>query len=441
MKTLVLNNDYLDFLKSSMFWCGFMTTLLLVIVLGSLQMENAFSIMSFSRQEIVDGIDDWTLFNVPLGTGFKIATENGNFRILEYEDSFSSCRKARYFDSVQYHFHPPDIKSVSYLSDGNTLNVTLWLSSTYRNPAANASAWLSQDVRDSPWYRTNYLVSVIVQGAYDLEGPDYALGYSWDALNNTWSRTVAEVSPSGDIVNLEAKNGYDIFLNGNNSRNHINFSLDLSRLNYPQQYALVFSAFDYFVKDGRVCALVDITSRVHIPPPSFDLSATPSSIELRPGEEKNIKLELQSQSDIQAQVHFALDRNAISPQEIIPELTADEISIAPYGLVASNLKVHALDGIDTGSYTLPIVASLDIETVATTRRASEFIANLQSENLNETSYFTITVLPPLTMEQNLDLFLKQWILPVSGIWTFLAGVGAVIVPLIIRIYRKKNRRE
>jgi hypothetical protein len=300
---------------------------------------------------------------------------------------------------------------------------------------------LSQNVRDSPWYHTSYLVSVIVQGAYDVKGPDYALGYSWDAINGTWSRAVVEVSPSGDSVNLEAKDGYDIFMNGNNSRNHINFSLDLSRLNYPQQYALVFSAFDYFIKEGRVCAISDITSRVHIPPPMFDLSATPSSIEVRPGEEKNIKLELQSHSNIQAQVHFALDRSAISPEKIIPELTADEISIAPYGLVASNLKVNALEGIATGSYTLPIVASLDVETVAITRRASEFISNLQSQNLNETSYFTITVLPPLTMEQNLDLFLKQWILPVSGIWTFLAGVGAVIVPLIIRIYRKKNRRE
>jgi hypothetical protein len=33
------------------------------------------------------------------------------------------------------------------------------------------------------------------------------------------------------------------------------------------------------------------------------------------------------------------------------------------------------------------------------------------------------------LEQKLDIFLKQWILPLTGIWTFLAGIAAVMVPL------------
>ena len=227
-RTLVLKRNYADFLKSSLIWCGFITALVILIVLASLRTENAFSVVSFSNQEVIDGTDDWTLFKVPLGKGLKITTEDGGSSILNYEDSFAKCRKARYFDSARYHFHAPDIKSVSYLSDGNTLNATLWLSSSYRYPPANASAWLQQNVQDAPWYYTRYLVSVIVQGAYDVEGPDYSMGYYWDAVNGTWSRKVVHVSPTGDEVNLETKNGYNIFMNGNNSRNHINFSLDLS---------------------------------------------------------------------------------------------------------------------------------------------------------------------------------------------------------------------
>jgi hypothetical protein len=30
---------------------------------------------------------------------------------------------------------------------------------------------------------------------------------------------------------------------------------------------------------------------------------------------------------------------------------------------------------------------------------------------------------------------------VSGIWTFLAGVGAVIAPLIIQLYRKRRKDQ
>ena len=34
---------------------------------------------------------------------------------------------------------------------------------------------------------------------------------------------------------------------------------------------------------------------------------------------------------------------------------------------------------------------------------------------------------------------NAWIAPVSGIWTFLAGIGAVVAPLIVKLYRDKRR--
>jgi hypothetical protein len=426
-----------SFMNYFTIWSSSVIVVVMTSVFVGLQSQNVFSVTSFSRQDVVDRENDWTLVHVPFGAVFEIITDNGTSR-LRYEDNAAECRRAQYLDSIQHHFHPPDIKSVSYLSNGSTLNATLWLSSAYKNPAENASAWLSSNVGDSPWYSISYLLSVIVHGSYDVEGPDYALRYDWDAINDSWTRGVVEVAPSGEVKYLEPKANYGIFKN-NNSKNYIDLSLDLSRLNYPEQYSVVFSVFDYFIRNGRACALSDITSRVHIPPPTFNLSTSPSSVELRPGEEKNIRLQLRSNSNIPAKVHFILDNDTLRDR-IISDLSADEISIPPYGLVTSNLKLRSLENTSVDSYTLPILASLDIATVATTRRSTETITNLQNQSLDQSSYFTIKVLPSLTLEQKLEIFLKQWILPLTGIWTFIAGVAAVMVPLIIRLYRKNKKK-
>jgi len=46
-----------------------------------------------------------------------------------------------------------------------------------------------------------------------------------------------------------------------------------------------------------------------------------------------------------------------------------------------------------------------------------------------------------TVDQNLHNFVNSWITPISGMWTFLAGVAAVIGPLIIRRRQKKQKEE
>jgi hypothetical protein len=62
-------------------------------------------------------------------------------------------------------------------------------------------------------------------------------------------------------------------------------------------------------------------------------------------------------------------------------------------------------------------------------------------NIIESSNLTLTVLPPYTDAEKLSNFTNTWITPIQGIWTFLAGVGAVIAPLIINLYRKKQNKK
>jgi hypothetical protein len=55
----------------------------------------------------------------------------------------------------------------------------------------------------------------------------------------------------------------------------------------------------------------------------------------------------------------------------------------------------------------------------------------------EFSDLTLTILPSYTAQELLSNFTNTWITPITGIWTFLAGVAAVIALLIINLYRKK----
>jgi hypothetical protein len=62
--------------------------------------------------------------------------------------------------------------------------------------------------------------------------------------------------------------------------------------------------------------------------------------------------------------------------------------------------------------------------------------------LSENSNLTVTLRPPLRADEQLNIFYNTWLSSISGIWTFLAGVAAVIAPLAIRIYsNNKNKNK
>jgi hypothetical protein len=67
--------------------------------------------------------------------------------------------------------------------------------------------------------------------------------------------------------------------------------------------------------------------------------------------------------------------------------------------------------------------------------------NSVSANILENANLTITVLEPMSASEHLNNIYVAWLSPIGGIWTFLAGVGAVIAPLIIRAYNKKKIRK
>jgi hypothetical protein len=54
---------------------------------------------------------------------------------------------------------------------------------------------------------------------------------------------------------------------------------------------------------------------------------------------------------------------------------------------------------------------------------------------------TILVKPKLGVIEKFTLWTNSWLNTMTGLWSFLAGVGAVIVPLVYRLYQKKDKRK
>jgi hypothetical protein len=397
---------------------------------------------SFARQEITDDSNRWTIVKANPGILFTVKTPSGN-RDAEYGRNETKCITAQQRDSDQGHLHPPDISSVTYLSNGTTLNATLWLSSPFEEPPSNASDWLSSPrAKDVPWYIIRYGMSIAVHSIYDTEGTDYVVDYRWDVLNNTWTRIVQELSPQGDIKVLELNHTYPVFyLKG---QKYINLFLDLAALNYPGQYDLLFYAYDYFMETYRICPMADLTPRVYIPPPEFVISTSPSSVEVRPGEPKSIELQLKSNANIKSRVFFSGNQTDQLKDKIKYNFSANNISVPLNAIVTSNLDIEASENVKPDSYTLPISANISIITEAKPRRSGstgEILYNPTDQILFETSNVTVTVLPPETLLDYINNVLDTWGEPVKeliGLITAIGSVGAAAFG-IVRWFRTKQK--
>ena len=196
---------------------------------------------------------------------------------------------------------------------------------------------------------------------------------------------------------------------------------------------------DYFVQDRSFCRLIDTTNWVIIPPPEFSMSSSPSSVVLRPGEEKDIELQIKGNTDLQSEASLTAANN-FDTNEISIDFIPDKTSIPASGTGTSTLHIMALDYAKSKPYTFPIIANISFPT-SITNRGGETFSNNRSVSIMESSNLTLTILPPYSIEDHLSNFTNTWITPVAGIWTFIAPVGAVIAPIMIKLYRKKREKN
>jgi hypothetical protein len=374
---------------------------------------HATSSPSISRQLISDDPNDWD--KLPI-------TNNTN------------CTKIK---SV------PDIEAITYQSDGRVLNATFWMS----GPTDEKPSLLS-----SP----RFLMGISFISNYKNATLDYTVSVDWDGQIGYWTKTLEEHIPYSDKVIYDAPL-YKVRLSNSPITNvkildrenaserlvgQMNLSVNLSDIGYPDRYFLRFVKVNTIIeKNIGFCVLADyLDTAAFIPQPQFSISLPEEHVMLRPGDSKTVGLRINSTIPIESNISFPNPPIEGLRVEFLPQ----NQSLTPNGLTIEQLRLQVLKNTiqDNGTqvlYPIPIKPIIHFSKInlPSVNESGNVYAN-QTLTPNP-SYMTMTVLPPPTFPEQLNIFVKDWISPISGIWFFLAGVAVIVGPLAIRWYNKKHK--
>ena len=302
------------------------------------------------------------------------------------------------------------------------------------------SPFEDSQTKEPSWQETTFTMAIDLNSVYDA-GTDYRILYSripYGEWTGHWTKLVEEVSAYDKLGYIGKPTNTSLF--DNRTPYRIPFSFDLEGANSPEQYNIVFYITDHYALGHQMCRLVDTTNWVIVPPPKFIVSASPSSVILRPGEENKIIVEIKGNTNLQSEAALSIDN---SRKDLSTKFIPDRTSIPSSSSGASTLHIKLFDNTTVETPTpviLPVKANISFPNTIINRGGDTF-SNNKSITLPESSNFTLTLMPHYTPNEQLNSFVNSWITPVSGMWTFLAGVGAVIAPLILHLYRKRQKKE
>ena len=215
-----------------------------------------------------------------------------------------------------------------------------WKKETNKN---NSALVIFSPPYTEPLFKTGRIIvmAMDVNSGYDFRGEDYRVTLDWDPTVRNWTRLVQESKASmgedrtldsGEYIILEQQKNYGGFFN--KEKDYVKLSMDLSKLNFPDQYSLVFFVIDNYSNRNDTCTidLFDMSDEVHIPPPEFSFIVSPSSISLRPGEETKLELQIKN-TNAKLNSNVSLSTNITKDLDI--KFTPNITSVPPSGLSTS----------------------------------------------------------------------------------------------------------
>jgi hypothetical protein len=377
--------------------------ILTIVLLGGTLFDNTiYAAANVIRQEIKDPNED-----------MELLTNSKECQELQNRTNF------------------PEIVALSYSSNGTTLNATGWLSSYLRNFSSVMSL--------------TFVLSIKIPSIYNNKPIDYQLSMLWD--NSTgdnpdgkWIRFLDELSSTNTSRILEEDYDYSYKL----AKDVIDFSLDMGRLTYPDQYSLFLSEF-VEIKTGRhSCFLADASNRVIIPNPTLSLLVSPNPVNLRPGEHKILEIQVQSAHPMGFNPLVQLSANNQSDTELRFEsnnitLHADNQP----GTVFSPLEIKLKDNATPRQFSVPLSAYLNNPPTSSPTEVPD-IQNATTvlyppfARLSQNQSLSVIVLEPLTLEEKWTNFWNAY----GGLISFVgAGFAAGFASLVFDKLRKSKRNK
>jgi hypothetical protein len=336
-------------------------------------------------------------------------------------------------DSTHLRSNYTNLLAVDYLSNGETLNATLWLGSNLEN----ASTY-SQPLKRIRYGMLIAIVSLPPTSGYN--GANY--NYYIEEVNGKWSEYLYQLSSTGSSALIYSKINYTESFGGSMiGPGYVKLQLDLSSLNYPTEYGLSFYTAETF-KSNEVR---DFTNWVAIPPASINLLTHPENIVLRQGEEQLIPAELDTvfsnnvtSITFDTGTDFSSEGLNVSTQRIQPPLFKVEVSPqTPVGVYTIPFVASMLIATNIGtSHSTPATATIDTATGAVD---PEFQASKKYPTvgyITGPANLTIAVLPPLTFNETFTAFWDKY---ATNIAIVASGMVGVLVTLFVERLRSKRQ--
>lgn len=188
-----------------------------------------------------------------------------------------------------------DILSTNYISDGKTLNTTVWLYSGFSN---SSSAY--DEIYNASDAYSNLSSAKLSYGILIDSDANTRTGYN--GADYDFYAELYEGKLNVYPYQLSSTGGYKLVGSKSNltfshaespvGPGYVNLNLDLSSIGYPSEYNLLF----YSAESIGSNEVRQFTNWVTIPPPSLEISTSPSDISIRQGEEQMIPARIKSTS-------------------------------------------------------------------------------------------------------------------------------------------------
>ena len=184
-----------------------------------------------------------------------------------------------------------------------------------------------------------------------------------------------------------------------------------------------------------------------IPQPQFSISVPEEPLELRPGDSKTADLRISSTIPIGSNISFS--NSVVNGSEV--EFLPRSQNLPPNGPAIEQIRFHVLQNATNNNgtqarYTIPV----KIQPIIYFPKIKIILPYADQTSISYATnrtltpnffYMTLSILPPPTIPEQLNNFVRDWISSISGLWSFLAGIAVIVGPFAIRRYSKKYNKK
>jgi hypothetical protein len=327
-----------------------------------------------------------------------------------------------------------DIKAVNYISDGKTLNTTIWLASgfTSSSPVYN----------NDPFRKITYgmLIDADSNPKTGYNGADY--DFYVEVARGKLNGYLYQLSSTGDYIIVGSKNLTQSLLDPDALRGAVRLELDLSSVNYPSKYDLLF----YTAESYKSNEVRQFTSWVNVPPPTLEMDTSPKDVMIRQGQQLLVPARIKSTTG------FSNDVLKITLADTASGFNSSDLHVSIERNQPPLFRIAVPQQTPLGIYTVPLIVTIREPSIATqtkpistntTRGVVDPKFELSKKfptvgYLTKPVNFTVTVIAPMTISEQFKDF---WGTYGQFIGLFAGGFVGAYAKVIFDKRKKKHDEE